>query len=564
MSHPPAPAPHDRPLLLTNGAVRVTPDAALTDAILLAEGRVAALGSPARAAAADTGARVVDLDGATVAPGLIDTHPHLLHFAAEADGVLSLADAADHAEILRRIGAAARSARPGEWVFTTPVGEPFYGVAASSRSLPERQLPDRAALDGVAREVPVMIQAYAPADPGVAVFNTAALTALGITEALPSDLGTVFAERGWDGTLTGRFYGEVQELYVDNPFWAELLTRIPRPSPELQNTTAAAIRAAHRRGITAIYEPHETTLAELAVFRALRQAGVRLRVAASPEYLDGASPDGIAALPAFVAAVADAARANDDWIRVLGPALSLHSAFSIPPRRLPSGGFAQGTPGTLPELLRTFTASVVAAGLRGSLLSASPSQHDLLVDVLQHTPGFASTPDAPWIVQHLPVVTPAQIQAFQGLGLAGTTSPGFARGLPEAMLGLSTSLGAERQDLLPLGRFVDAGFPVAAGSDWGPASPFAQMGLALAHAAAHHRDGAAPFSRADALAMWTTLGSRVLGWRELGRLTPGSSADLIVLPDDPLRIDPARLDTIAPLATLVGGAPVFDGGEVFS
>ena len=51
-------------------------------------------GMLASSAPAGKGAREIDLDGATVLPGLIDTHPHLLHFggsdvlAADAEHVL--------------------------------------------------------------------------------------------------------------------------------------------------------------------------------------------------------------------------------------------------------------------------------------------------------------------------------------------------------------------------------------------------------------------------------------------------------------------------------------------
>ena len=53
------------------------------EAILLRDGRVAAVGSNEEVlAAAGSGVERQSLDGATVIPGLIDTHPHLAHFAA--------------------------------------------------------------------------------------------------------------------------------------------------------------------------------------------------------------------------------------------------------------------------------------------------------------------------------------------------------------------------------------------------------------------------------------------------------------------------------------------------
>lgn len=551
-------------LLLTQARVIQHPGSPANDSVLLRGGRVIALGAEALARAAETRARSIRLDGATIMPGLIDTHPHLLHFAAEAEGVVQLNDAQDHPDILRRVAAAALAARPGSWVFTSPVGEPFYGRSASYRSLPERQLPDRYALDTVAPDVPVMIQAYAPAHPGVVVFNSAALASLDITEELPSDLGTVFAERGWNGDLTGRFYGEVQELYVGNPFWASVLERLPRASPDLASTTRRAVESAHRRGVTAIYEPHETSLEEVQIYRSLVDGGTRLRVSASPEFMHVELTDFESTFHEFGSQLRKAAQRNDDWIRVLGPSFSLHSDFAVPPRPTVSGGYAQGDPGTLAVRLRHFVAETAAAGLRGSVLSASTAQHDLLLETLAHTPGFRSPPSAPWIVQHFPVITPAQIAEFARLGIAGTTSPGFARGLPESMLKLDGSLGPQQEDLVPIGRFSAMGFPVAAGSDWGPRSPFAQIGLALAHAEEQSRHGSPAFSRAAALAMWTTLGSQVLAWPEVGSLAPGAYADAVILPEDPMSVSIEQLGRLEPLATLVDGEAMFDPHGLFA
>jgi predicted amidohydrolase YtcJ len=82
--------------LLGGGRIRATFDGEVLDSIGVRDGGVVA---------PDDGPfdTVVDLDGAWVVPGLIDTHPHLLHFAAAAAGLADLTDATAHAEIVAAI-----------------------------------------------------------------------------------------------------------------------------------------------------------------------------------------------------------------------------------------------------------------------------------------------------------------------------------------------------------------------------------------------------------------------------------------------------------------------------
>src|SRR5271170_2221769 len=89
----------------------------------------------------------LDIQGACVLPGLIDGHPHFMHFARFDIDCLKLYDARDHADIFARIRARAALTKPGEWILTTPVGEPHYFIRRSWRDLPEGRLPNRRELD---------------------------------------------------------------------------------------------------------------------------------------------------------------------------------------------------------------------------------------------------------------------------------------------------------------------------------------------------------------------------------------------------------------------------------
>src|SRR5215208_7865402 len=103
-------------------------------ALVVRAGRVVAAGTAADMQAAAGGdARVVDLGGATVIPGLVDTHPHLMHFGALTEAPVDLSGARSHDEIVERLRARAAETPPGEWVMGTPVGEPHYFIRRSWR-----------------------------------------------------------------------------------------------------------------------------------------------------------------------------------------------------------------------------------------------------------------------------------------------------------------------------------------------------------------------------------------------------------------------------------------------
>ena len=106
--------------LVIEDAVIVTmaPDGGTAGAMLVRDGRIAAVGSPGQVrAAAGPGAAVARLDGATVLPGLIDAHCHVAdigYLAAGAD--CSQPSAPDIPAIQARLRDAAGRTPEGSWV----------------------------------------------------------------------------------------------------------------------------------------------------------------------------------------------------------------------------------------------------------------------------------------------------------------------------------------------------------------------------------------------------------------------------------------------------------------
>ena len=251
--------------VLVNGKIlTVDAESSIRSAIAIREGRIAAVGTDAdirRLAGPRT--RMIDLQGRTVIPGLIDSHMHAtraaLSFSTEVNwiGATSLADA------LSRLHDAGLKAKPGAWlVVVTP--------PATLDTFRERRRPTQAELVAAAPNHPVYVQlAY-----GWAMMTPLALKALNINGDGDLPKGNSL-ERGADGKPTGAITGNLVELF----------DRLPKPTFDDQVTgTKAFFRELNRLGITGVVDPggnNVTPREYQALFKVWRDRQLTIRVAYS-------------------------------------------------------------------------------------------------------------------------------------------------------------------------------------------------------------------------------------------------------------------------------------------
>jgi predicted amidohydrolase YtcJ len=174
-------------LVLHNGKVAVVDEAfTVHQAIVVREGRIVAVGGN-DVARSYTAARTVDLKGRLVIPGFNDTH---IHLAGQAQRHVNLAGTRSIKEIQQRILAKAEELGPGEWI---------TGSAWSEDELSEKRRPLRRDLDEIAPDNPVIITR---AGAHSAVANSLALRLAGVTEETPQPEGGVI-EKDDRGELNG-------------------------------------------------------------------------------------------------------------------------------------------------------------------------------------------------------------------------------------------------------------------------------------------------------------------------------------------------------------------------
>ena len=535
-------------ILLAGGkVVTLAPDSRVTEAILIDGERVAATGTVAEMRErAGAGMREIDLAGKTVIPGLIDAHAHL-----DREGLKpifpSLSGCRSTDEVVARVAALARDARPGEWVVTMPLGSP-----PQYRDAPAP--PTREMLDGAAPDNPVYIRpiwGYWRDAPGpevlVSCANSRALQLAGVTRDTKPPSPAVTICRDPLGEPNGVFEERTQASVVE----LVLFRMIPGFTPPLRREgLMRGMRVYNATATTSVHEPHGVAQEVIDVWRAAHADGaltVRAQLVHSPSWTKGAK-------------VADlAGNEGDEWLRLGGMFIEVGGgpdararASAAPYTSWAGFNYDCGLPREelLPVLVEAARHKIQVSGLSTNFLP-------IFDQVAQQAPIAGLR----WIAQHLGAADKDEIALMvrHGIGITPLTkryvdkegnAPGnkFCNPADETFMPLKTLMSAG----VRVGLETDNVPPTLWNAIWHTVARRDRFGNEVTPASEK-------LTREQALRA-ATLGSASLMFREheLGSLEPGKYADLAVLSADPLTCDEDMLPTLAAEMTMVGGKIVYD------
>ena len=499
-------------------------------------GRVLAVGDAAQLAAEYPDAKRIDAGDATVIPGLIDAHGHVMDLGyalLRAD----LVDAADKAEVIARLQAFARSLPDDAWLL---------GRGWDQNDWPGKQFPTAADLDAAFPDRPVWLERV---DGHAGWANSAAMRA--VTRDLAGDWqpdgGRIL--RDADGAPTG--------IFIDTA--AELVNAVvPPPGDALrEEALERALEAAVRNGLTGVHDMG-TKQADLALMRRFADEGrLPLRIAA---YADG-DREALADLCADGLYRHDGGRLQMRGVKLyVDGALGSRGAALLADYSDEPGH--RGLLVTQPEDFEAAVRKAQGCGVQVASHAIGDRGNRIVLDTYADALGDAADGDHRWRVEHAQVVALEDIPRFAQLNAIASMQPTHATSdMPWA----EARVGAERlQGAYAWRRFLDAGVRLALGSDF-PVEPVdPRLGL-LAAVTRQDREGRPPggwlpgqrLTAAEALRGFTRDAAYAgRDEAEVGRLAPGLRADFVVLEDDPLAVSPDRLDDLRIRSTWVDGRPV--------
>lgn len=500
--------------------------------------------------------KMMDLGGAFVMPGFNDAHAHLgdagrIKLSVDVTGTKSLA------EMQERVKAAAQAAAPGAWL---------TGGGWDHTLWPSKTLPTKTDLDAVSGGHPAFLVRV---DGHIAIANSAALAAAGITKTTPDPQGGKI-DRDANGEATGMIRETAQAL-IDNV--------IPPPTPELRRRgIELALADAVEHGVTSVqdnsdwedflvYEQLEkegklpARISEWLPFNApvdlLKQHRAyhpaddpMLHTTMLKGFMDGSLGSRTAALNAPY---------SDDPGNSGIPRYQQADLNKMAIERAQAGfqmGFHAIGDRAVSMALDAFAAAQTNAPMKADMQTMrAPNGRRIIHATLTGTRNR---------IEHSQVVDPGDFARYKQLGVIASMQPNH---LLTDMNWAEQRLGPERsKGAYAWKSFLDAGAMLAFGTDYPvePITPFRGVYCAVTRM---NEAGTKTFFPDEKLNIWQTIyaytqGSAYVEFAETkkGKLANGYFADFVVLDRDITAVTPPEILKTQVLRTVVSGKAVYLAG----
>ncbi len=482
-----------------------------------------------------------DARGATMLPGLIDAHGHVMGLGFQLLTLdLSATNSLAEAQAAIREYAAKNPDR--RWIIGRGWNQEKWGLG---------RFPTAADLDAAVSDRPVWLERV---DGHAGWANSRAMEIAGVNAASKSPAGGRIEMAG----------GKPSGIFVDAA--SELVGKfVPIPKPlERDIALGEAQKKLLSQGITAIADMG-TTIDDWQSYRRAGDAGwLSMRIFSYAAGIDNM---------VMIAGPKPTPWLYDDKLRLGGVKLYLDGALGS------RGAWLKKPYADAPG--QTGLQFLASAEIRNLMVRASMDGFQTAVHAIGDAANAevigaveelseAYKDDRRWRIEHVQIVDPADLQKLGKHGIISSMQPVHQtsdRTMAEARLGPERLKGAYAWQSI-----ARAGGKLAFGSDVPveSADPFAGLATAMTRedAAGQPFGGWRPeerVTREQALAGFTT-GAAYAAFAEtkVGSLTPGHHADFILIDVDPLLASPSELRKAVVKETWVGGRPVYKNAAVIA
>jgi len=506
--------------ILINGKI-LTVDAqfSVRQALAIRDDKIQAVGSNTEIRKqAGPKTRVIDLQGRTVIPGLIDSHIHGIRAGQTFGTEVNWVGATSIAEAMRRIHEAAIAKRPGSWLIVAGGWIP--------EQFTEKRRPTQADLLAAAPDNPVYIQLGYDWE----VMTPAGFKAMGINSESDLPRPGKF-ERDANGNPTGAIEdGGGFDVAI------ALFDKLPHPTFDEQvEGTRKFFRELNRLGVTAFGDPGGNNLNPenyQPIFKVWRQHQMTLRVVYS---LCGPTPgkefDELKSLTQMLPQ-----GFGDEMLKFNGIGERITWGMNNNDHPTPESQ----------EKYYQVLRWAAQNGLTVTMHWPNDSSADLLLSIYERVNAEFPVGNLRWSIAHLTAASPEHLRRMKVMGVGWTVQRPEAAALENAKeLEIHTGAGTDAHRV----------------ASYNPFTTFKWLLVDSKNSGSARRTPEQTPTREDALRAYT-IGSAWFSFDEnkRGSLEPGKLADLAVLNTDYMTAPLDRLEGIESLLTMVGGKVVYAAG----
>ena len=542
--NPPTPAT----LVLRNGKV-VTVDAAMPEAqaVAIRGDRIIAVGTnQAIQPYVGPSTQVIDLRGQLAIPGLVESHGHFMGLG-QSKLTLDLMDVKDWDEIIAMVAAAAKQAKPGEWI----LGRGWHQEKWASAPKPNVEgFPFHDALSTVSPNNPVMLTHAS----GHATFvNAKAMEAANLTRTTVNPSGGEILK-----DATGRPIGLLRETasgIVGRAYeqWRSAKTAAERDG-DARRQVQLSVQASLEKGVTSFHDAGSnfTTIDVLKQVASEGGLGIRLWVMVRD------SNDNLRAKLAQYRAVG----LNDNHLTIAAikvvadGALGSRGAWMLDPYS--DSPASVGLPTNSPESIAETSQIALEHHVQLCVHAIGDRANREVLNVYERA--FKSRPDQKdlrWRIEHAQHISAADIPRFGRLGVIAAMQGIHATSDAPYVL---ARLGPKRAEegAYVWQKLMQSGAIIANGTDV-PVERIDPMANFYATITRKTKDGSVFFgdqkmSRAEALKSYTWNGAFAAKEENLkGSIAVGKLADITVLSKDIMTVAEDEILSTQAVYTIVGG-----------